>query len=137
MAARWMEFAQDLVQSSTGGLLMAYNADQVRQAIIRQLLTTPALTLDDGTSVQAEYIWDTTFGLGLRVLVGKGATQSWLSSLTQKINNCVLQTPGVNAAIPPVVTTTINAAAHIVYIVVSYTLANGTQSSLALQIAGT
>lgn len=134
MQALWMEFGQDLVLSSTGGLQMATGADMVRQAICRELLTTPALTLDNGTVVQAEFIWDPTFGVGLRVLVGQTVSEGWLAQLTQKINNCVLKNPGVNAAIPPTVKT--SESGNLVNILVSYYLANGTASSLALQVAG-
>lgn len=134
MAALWQEFGQDLVQSPNGGLLMAYGEDEVRQALERELLTTPALTLDDGTVVPAEFIWDPTFGVGLRVLIGQTAYEGWLSAIKQKINNAVLSNPGVNSSIPPVIQVT--QTGQLVTILVDYTLANGTPGSLALQIAG-
>jgi hypothetical protein len=135
MPALWMEFGQDPVQSPQGGLQLAYGADQVRQAICRELLTTPALTLDDGTTVQAEYILDPTFGVGLRVLIGQLDSDAFIAQTTQKITNCVLKTPGVNASIPPTIQAIQQGTAE--YILISYQLANGSPSSAALQIGGT
>lgn len=134
MAALWMEFGDDLAQNQNGGLLLAYNADEVRQAICRDLLTTPALTLDDGTTVQAEYIWDTTFGAGARVFIGQNASSADLNALKQRATNSILKNPGVNATIQP--TFTFTKTGQATYMLAGYQLANGSKGSLALQVGG-
>lgn len=134
MPAVWMEWGGDLQRNPQGGLLLAYGPDQTRQGIVRELFTTPALTLDDGSQVQPEFYLDPKFGGGLRVLVGQNLTPAVLGALKQRINQVVLRTPGVNSAVPPSISTSSPDNGRTLYLAVSYALSNGQPQKLAFQI---
>ena len=134
MSAIWMEWGGDLRRNPQGGLLLSYGQDQTRQGIIRELLTTPGLTLDDGSRVQPEFYLVPTFGGGLRALVGQAQTEGMIARITQRINQVVLRSPGVNSAIPPVVSTSSRNNGNTVFISARYTGTNGQPQAVAFQI---
>ncbi len=130
-----MEWGGDFVATPQGGLLLAYGPDQTRQGIIRELLTTSALTLDNGVTVQAEFILFPTLGGGLRILIGQNSTPDLLKQIQQKITNIVLKNPGVNPSVLPVIQTQQTLQPSAVYFIVSYTLVSGVPQTIAFEVA--
>jgi hypothetical protein len=131
MPAVFMEWGGDLGVNPQGGLLLAYGADETRQAIIRTLLTTPA-NPPGAPSQQPEFYLDPAFGEGLRIQVSANLTPAILAAIKQSITKTVLSAPGVNPSIPPSIQVT--SQGNVTFITVYYTLSNGQPSQMAFQI---
>lgn len=101
MPSLYMEWGEDLVLTPGGSLQMASGWDEVRQRIERRLLTNPLEVLPDGEPVTPDYIFDTTYGLGIPKYVGQNPTQDQLNQLRQKTNQGVMIDDQVSNAYPP------------------------------------
>ena len=130
-----MPWGGDLVLSPAGGLALATGQESINQLIVRELLTTSNVVLDNGVQASPEFYYDPTFGRSLRVLVGQNITEDLLDRLTQEITSVTLKTPGVNPNVPPTVQTA--QAGNAVTILVAYTLSNGQPASVAFQVGAT
>lgn len=132
-ATLWLEWGGDFEISQNGSLVLAYGWDQVRQRILRRLLTNPAFTLDDGTPVPPDYLFDPKYGLGFRRRVGENWTPDLQLYLKAMINQAVLIDEGVNVNLPPLIN--ITQTDHTVQVVITVYLKTGQPGVIALQIS--
>lgn len=71
MSAIYLEYGQDFIVNPQGGLQTAVGWDEIRQSVIRFLLTCRQQLEASGIMVYADYIWHPEYGLGLPVFVGE------------------------------------------------------------------
>src|SRR5579883_1081608 len=83
--------------------MLAQGCDQVRQRIIRRLLTNPEFQLADGTQVPAGYIFNPDYGEGFRRLVGEPASEDLQNRVIARVNSAVLIDQSVDASNPPLI----------------------------------
>lgn len=107
MATLWLEFGEGFQLTAQGGLAMAQNWDETRQAIERIALTT-ALGVDaTGNLIQPEYLEVPGFGLSARLKVGQNiASGQAAQDLANAFKSAVTVAPGVDPSNPAVVTVT-------------------------------
>jgi phage baseplate assembly protein W len=130
----WLEWEDDLRIDPTGDLVIATGWDEVRQRVVRQLLTNPQTTLADGTPVAADDVFDPSYGDGLRVLVGELANDQTVETIRQTVTNSLLRDPGVSPARLPQVTVT-RTADHEITILIEVYLATGQPGRVALVLS--
>ncbi len=95
MSILYLEYGGDLQLTPNGTLALASGWDEIRQSLERALLTNPAQTLSDGSTISADYIYDPTFGEGLLTEVDASVTQGVLSRLKARIAKALAQNPNV------------------------------------------
>ena len=130
-----LEWGQDLVLNASGTLATVSGWPQVRERIIRRLLTNPAQTLPDGSLTAADYIFDTSYGVGGGALVSQNPTQAWITALQQRIAAAVLSDVAADPGWNPQVTVTAPAA-NTLEVFVGVQLSNTQQGTLSLTIGG-
>lgn len=128
------EFNGDLVLTASGGLQAAVGWDQVRQRIIRRMITNAAITLPSGISTPADYIFEPDFGFGLGALVAGNFSASFLETLKNKIALAVFQDTAVDSSIPPTVIFRRSDPATL-WIIIGVTLKTGFQGQISLQVS--
>ena len=97
----YCEWGGDLVLSPSGGVQTATGWDQVRQRILRSLITSGDTVLPDGSSSPAGYVFHPTYGLGLGVLVSQNQTPAMLAELQSRIRAAVLEDASVDPSFQP------------------------------------
>lgn len=129
----YLEFNQDLILTPSGSLQTAVGWDQVRERIIRNLITNSAQTLPDGTQTPADYIWETGYGIGLGALVGQNPTPAFLVDLRRRIAQAVFSEASVDpGSIPTIVVKQPTPGTYQVFI--SVLLVNGKVGEISLKI---
>jgi hypothetical protein len=131
VATLWLEFQQDFGLNPNGGLAMAQQWDETRQAFERGMFACPAFTMQDGSQVDPDLFFDTTFGAGLGLQIGQNPTGQWVGKMTQAANQAAATAPGVNPTIPPVIT--LNPSGHTQQMAVTIATLTGPQT-LSYQI---
>lgn len=129
----YLEWGGDLVVSQNGGLVLAYGWDQVKQRILRRLLTNPNFTLADGTKVPADYIFDSNYGLGFRRRIGEPFYESLRREMEALIYNAVIVDEGVDTLRPPTIELT--EKDHRVYVDIIVYLRVGRPGRIAFNFA--
>ena len=86
----YCEWGGDLVLTPNGSVRFATGWDQVREKIVRIIMTNAALTLPDGSTTAPDYFFDTSFGQGAGALVDQNPTQSYLAAVKQRIVAAIL-----------------------------------------------
>jgi hypothetical protein len=104
MATIWLEWGTDFGVNPNGGLAMAQQWDETRQAFERGMLACPQLTAADGSQIDPDLLYAPNFGAGLGFRIGELPTGQWLAAVQQAANYAAANSPGVNPTIPPVVT---------------------------------
>jgi hypothetical protein len=97
----YLEWGQDFVLSDAGTLQVALNWDQVRERIIRRILTNPGQVLPAGNFTPPDYIFDPNYGIGGGALVSQNPTKAFIHSLTSKITRGVLSDAAVDPGYQP------------------------------------
>jgi hypothetical protein len=131
MTTLYLDWNQDFLLTPSGSLQLAVGWDEVRQRIIRRLITVAAQTLPDGTITPPNYIFHPTYGVGLAILVDQDFGEVYLGQLTQRIQSAVLQDVAVSSTIPPSIKV-IQSSTNTVWIVIGVTLVTGQYGEIAL-----
>lgn len=97
----FLEWGQDLVLNASGTLATVSGWPQVRERIIRRILTNPAQTLPDGSTTPPDYVFDPSYGIGGGALVSQNPTPQWLDRLRQRVRQGVLSDAAVNPGYDP------------------------------------
>lgn len=100
----FLEFGTDFALNANGGLAMAQQFDETRQAFERGMFACPQLTLNDGSQIDPDLLFDATFGAGLGMKVGQNPTGQWLADLQRGTLYAAQHAPGVDPTVPPIVT---------------------------------
>lgn len=103
MTTLYLEWNGDLKLECRTSLQLATGWDEVRQRIIRRLITNCAQTLPDGRFTPADYIFDNSYGDGLGSMVDQNFTDTFLGALEQRIYAGVLADAAVDTSIPPTI----------------------------------
>lgn len=131
----YVEFNNDFVLTPNGDIQTAVGWDEVRQRIVRRLVTNSAQTLPDGTTTAPDYVFHPTYGEGLGSLVGQNPSEQFISDVTARINSAVLADVSVDqGAVPTVRFSQPTPGTWIVYISVS--LANGKSGVVSVSVSG-
>jgi hypothetical protein len=94
-------WSTDLQQSNSGDIMPVTGTDRGKQRILRRLLTNPAdpkVPNDPG-----EYIFDPTYGAGLRKYIGKNQDKGTLDRLQGIVQGQILQEAVVASTPAPVI----------------------------------
>lgn len=129
----WLEWGGDLVVSQNGSLSMATGWDQVRQRILRRLLSNPAFTLGDGTPVAPDLIFDTSYGIGCRRRLGELWIPSEQTAILSMVEQAVLVDEGIDATRTP--TIVLDQNNHIITMLIKVVKKDGTPGDLVLKIS--
>jgi hypothetical protein len=126
----FLEWSGDLILTHNGSLALTMGWTEVRQRILRRILTNAQTILPDGTATISDYIFDINYGANARQLVGEPFSTSLLTKLQQIITDGVMQDQAVATdALPTITVTQQNVNTLIVFVAV--TLQNGQQGTLA------
>lgn len=99
----YLEFNQDLIITPNGSIQTAVGWDQVRERIIRNLITNSAQILPDGTATPADYIFDPSYGLGMGAMVAQNPTPNFLKDMQRRIIQAVFAEADVDPGTIPTV----------------------------------
>jgi hypothetical protein len=92
----------DFAVDATGDLLTCSLDTEARQRVTRRLLTNQRQLSTDGLTVlPPDYIFDPTYGCGLRRLVGAAVNSRYAQQIKQTVLDGVLQEDVVAANPPP------------------------------------
>lgn len=130
-----LEWNQDLVLSANGSLQMVDGWEEVRERIIRRILTNSAQTLPDGTTTAPDYVFHPSYGVGGGALVSQNPTQAFLSNLQQRIRSGVLDDASVDPGYAPQVVIQ-QPVPNTFIILVGCQLLNGQQGALSIAVGG-
>ena len=127
------EWGGDLIVTPNGGIQSAVGWDNVRQRIIRSLITNSAQRLPDGSTTAPDYIYHPSYGIGCGSLVGQNPTPQYISGLVGRINQAVLQDVAVDpGSVPSVLFQVPRPGTWLVFVTVS--LRDKTVGQTAVQI---
>lgn len=101
MADLFLEWNQDLILTPGGSLQTAINWDQVRQRIIRNMITNSAQKLPDGSQTAPDYIFEPQYGIGMGAMVDQNPDASFLGNLKRRINQAVFADVNINPGVVP------------------------------------
>ena len=128
-----VEYNGDFAPSPQGGLLMVSGWDEVRQRLERAIMTVPQLVLQDGTRTTPDYVFDPTFGFGLRVKIGSNPTQQDVADVEQSVLGACSKDPSVSQSIAPVITRK-QAQPHVFIVYILVTLVSGQSGQIVVQV---
>ena len=103
MADVYLEWNNDLVLTPNGDVQTATGWDEIRQRIVRRLITNSARTLPDGSTTAPDYVFHPGYGEGLGALVGQNPDSQFAAAVTARINAAVLVDTAVDPGAVPVV----------------------------------
>ena len=130
-----LEWGQDLTLNASGSLATVTGWDQVRERIIRRILTNPAQTLPDGSTTPPDYVFDPGYGIGGGALVSQNPTQRWLDALRQRVRQGVLSDAAVNPGYDPQIVIS-QPTPETFVIAVGVQLQNGQAGAFSIAVGG-
>lgn len=131
----YLEWNDDFIVTPSGDLQTAVGWDQVRERILRRLLTNSQQTLPNGRMTVPDYIWDPSYGFGAGALVGQNITVDFINDLARRVTRACYADVSVATDIPPSVTY-IQPTPQTLVMTVSVVLTNGLLGRLALNVRG-
>jgi len=129
----YLEYNSDLIITPNGSLQFAVGWDQVRERIIRSLVTNPALQLTNGTTTAPDYVFHPSYGIGLGELVDYNLTKAQIQELTRAVNQAVLADVAVDPSQAPQISVLANNT-NTVQILVKVFLLNGTSGEVSFSL---
>ena len=133
MVDLYLDWSQDLQITPGGQVRTATGWDQIRQRILRRLITNSAQTLPSGISTPADYVFDPAFGLGMGALVDQDLTRQYIEELKQRIYNAVMVDQDIDSSSPPQVSFS-QPTPDTLRIIISVLLANGQSGNLSILV---
>lgn len=115
----------DIDISPSGGIATADGDVYSRQRVIRRLVTNMRVVQDDGSILDPDYVYDTTYGTRLGRAVGAAPTQSDLDLIEQSVRTALAAEDTVLQSSPPVINFTI--VSDGIRVAISYTAAQSGQ----------
>jgi hypothetical protein len=113
------QFGNDLIVDSTGGLALVQDTVTTTQRIYRRLVTNPG-----------DYLWNLSYGGGLRAMVGTQADNSAIESVVR--NQLALESTVAPTPVPTISSQVTDAANGIVVTNITYTDAQTDTTSQVL-----
>jgi hypothetical protein len=101
VATLFLEWNSDFQVTPSGSLQLAVGWDEVRQRIIRRVVTNPAQQLPDGTTTTPDYVFHPDYGIGLGAMVDQDVNDDFLRKVEGKITRGILQDASVTATSTP------------------------------------
>jgi hypothetical protein len=101
------QFGNDLIIDSTGGLGLVHDNLTTTQRVYRRLVTNPG-----------DYLWNLSYGGGLRALVGAPANGPSIESIVR--NQLALESTVAPTPVPTVISEIVDAANGIVVTNITY-----------------
>ena len=129
----YLEWNGDLVLTANGSVQFAVGWDEIRERIIRRILTNSASQLPDGSTTPPDYIFDPTYGLNGAAMVDQNPTQDFISRLKHRIRAGVLADAAIDPGTDPVINID-QPRPDIFRIFVSVTLIGGQTGQIAIQL---
>lgn len=129
----YLDFNSDLLLAQDGQIQVAVGWDQVRQRILRRMITNAAVTLPTGVSTPADYIFHQDFGFGLGSLVGGAYTDDFLNDLQRRVAQAVFADDDIDATIPPSIDFSLPAP-NTLQITIGVTLTSGQPGTISIQM---
>lgn len=128
-----LDWNGDLTVTPSGSIQPAVGWTQVRQRIIRRIITNPARRLPDKTFTPADDVFAPDFGIGLGALVDQAFDQDFQAELERRIAQGVLEDVDVDTTIPPsIVFRRPNPST--LWIVIGVTLLTGQPGTISLKV---
>ncbi len=100
----YLDWNGDLVLTPNGSIQTAVGWDNVRQRIIRHMITNGLITLPDGTTLTPDYFFHVDFGNGLGSMIGQAPSAQYDEDLKRIIRLSCLEDAAVDPAFVPQVT---------------------------------
>ena len=133
MTDLYVDWNSDFLLTTNGDLQTATGWDEVRQRIVRNLITNSGEVLPSGVITAPDYIFHPLWGLGLGSKIGENPTTDWRQQLISRINAAVLADAAVDQGqMPTVVFQQGNPGTWQVFVTVP--LADGTAGSITLSM---
>ncbi len=131
-----LEPGGDFKLAPNGGLLVVTGWDKLRQALLRELLTNPQLSLPSGINVPADYLFDSSYGIGISQYVDELEISSLMGALKASIQNAVYNCddPQVDTSQQPAITFLTSAQGDI-FVEVLVPLKAGTPGKLIFSVS--
>jgi hypothetical protein len=130
----YLDWNSDLQVTPSGSIQTAVGWDQVRQRIIRRIITNSAQQLPDGVMTPADYIFHPGFGVGGGALVDQNVDDAYIAKLEQIISRGVLEDADVSSTIPPTIQFS-RPNDDTLWVIVNVVLKSGKPGQLALQVS--
>lgn len=129
----YCEWNGDFILTPNGDIQTAVGWDEVRQRIVRRLITNSAQVLPDGTTTAPDYVFHPTYGIGAGALVGQNPTPAYISGLIARINAAVLADDAVDPGTTPTIVFS-QPTTNVWLVQVAVQLTNGKFGQVALRI---
>lgn len=97
-------WGDDLKLTQAGGLALVTGYEEIRQSIIRECLTNARKVLPDNTTIQADYIWDSDYGLNLPFYVDSVVDDDLLKTLEATIKQSIVADSDIDSGFEPEIT---------------------------------
>lgn len=130
-----LEFGGDLVLTANGSIQTATGWDQVRERILRNLITNPLQTLPSGRITQPDYIFHVDYGFGAGSLVGQDVTVGFLEDLQSRIQTACSNDVAVDSSVPASVKFQ-EPSPGLLIVTISVLLLNGQSGQVSLSFGG-
>lgn len=129
----YLDWNSDFRITPNGSLQTAVGWDQVRQRIVRRIITNSSQLLPDGTRTPADYVFDPAFGIGAGALVDQNVDADYIAGLERRISRGVLEDSAVESTTPPTIQY-VQPNNETFWAVVSVLLKSGVPGQIALQV---
>lgn len=130
----FVEWNNDFVLTPNGSIQTAIGWDQVRQRIMRRLITNAQARLPDGSTTPPDYIFDRAYGIGLGARVDQIMTQEGKRDLERRIVTAVRQDSAVDTTQQPAIRFR-SPQPNTLVINIAVKLKNGQTGALAFQLS--
>ena len=130
----YLDWNSDFVITPNGSIQTAVGWDQVRQRIVRRIITNKAQTLPSGVKTPADYVFHPGFGLSGGALVDENLNEEYIANLESVISQGVLEDADVESTTPPTIQYS-QPNNETLWVIVSVLQKSGVPGQLALKVS--